>query len=138
VFLGSGLMDYRAARDAGARLALGSDVAGGPDLFMPRVARGMIEVGKIMDMQSPAPSAPITATEAFWQMTLGNAEAMAMEQDIGSLDVGKHADLLVVSPPMDLRDAPPPLQVARLLYGLRPDDVRHVIVKGRLVHSVSG
>ncbi|MEC9373286.1 MAG: amidohydrolase family protein, partial [Planctomycetota bacterium] len=45
-FLRSGHFDLDAARAHGVRLALGSDVAGGPDFAMPRVARAMIDVAK--------------------------------------------------------------------------------------------
>ncbi len=58
-FLRSGLFDLRSAREHGIRLALGSDVAAGPDLAMPRVARAMIEVAKLrLSRSTPAPSSP--------------------------------------------------------------------------------
>lgn len=132
-FLSSGWMDYRQARAQGVRLALGSDVAGGPDLFMPRVARAMIETAKAIDLQTSSPRPPLTAVEAFWQMTLGNAEALGLGEQIGSLEVGKQADLLVVRPPTRFAEWPESQQVARLLYGLRRQDVHCMFIQGRQV-----
>src|SRR5437762_3329725 len=44
--LEAGEMDQGRALGAGVSVSLGSDVAGGPDRSMVRVARGMIETGK--------------------------------------------------------------------------------------------
>src|SRR5690606_8965547 len=55
-FLGSGHFDLTTARERGVRVALGSDVAGGPDHAMPRVARAMIEVAKSRSFAATDPS----------------------------------------------------------------------------------
>ncbi|HVU62788.1 MAG TPA: amidohydrolase family protein, partial [Phycisphaerales bacterium] len=46
LFLQAGAMDRAARLHANIRLGLGSDIAGGPDASMPRVARAMIETAK--------------------------------------------------------------------------------------------
>lgn len=104
-FLRSGLFDLTAAREHGVRVALGSDVAGGPDHAMPRVARAMIEVAKTRAMLAPSQSRVFVPTPAdAWSMvTRGNALALGWE-DAGELRVGASADLLVLRTPDDWLD----------------------------------
>jgi guanine deaminase len=112
LFLRAGLFDLGAARRFGVRLALGSDVAAGPDLAMPRVARAMIETAKAraltVDGAAPVP----TPAEAWDLITRGNADALGWG-DAGRLEVGAAADVLVLRPPFAPQD---PNVVARLLY----------------------
>jgi guanine deaminase len=127
-FLGSGVFDLDAARRHGVRLALGSDVAAGPDLAMPRVARAMIEVAKMRRM-TIAPEAHIPSPAEAWQMiTRGNAEALGWD-DTGRLEVGAAADLLVLRPPFPVDEH----LIGRLLYTWRDEFIAHRIVAGRRV-----
>lgn len=89
-FLNAGSMDLRAHRSAGVRVSLGSDVAGGPDRSMVRVARAMIETAQRLG-HPPAPEA------CWWQITAGNAEALGLEGG-GRLEPGAPADVLVIRP----------------------------------------
>jgi guanine deaminase len=104
-FLRSGLFDLTTAMERGVRLALGSDVAGGPDHAMPRVARGMIEVAKARSMvaRDPARVKIPTPGEAWWMITRGNALALGWGNS-GELRVGADADLLVLRVPDDWHD----------------------------------
>ncbi len=104
-FLRSGLFDLAKASALGVRLALGSDVAGGPDHAMPRVARGMIEVAKTRALGAgdPARVKIPTPGEAWSMITRGNALALGWEQS-GELRVGADADLLVLRVPDDWHD----------------------------------
>jgi guanine deaminase len=127
-FLESGLFDLDAARRHGVRLALGSDVAAGPDLAMPRVARAMIEVAKLRRLAA-APDAPVpTPAEAWHLITAGNADALGLP-DGGRLAVGAAADLLVLDTPLPIDDA----FVGRLLYTWRTDYISHRILAGKLL-----
>ena len=70
------------------------------------------------------------ARDAFELATLGGARALGLEDQIGSVEPGKRADLVV----LDLARHEPNGDVyTTLVYSARPDDVRTVLVDGRLV-----
>ncbi|MFC1488672.1 amidohydrolase family protein [Thermodesulfobacteriota bacterium] len=64
--------------------------------------------------------------------TIGGAEAISLDRDIGSLEIGKAADLIVID------TAQPHLvpmynPVSHIVYAVRGSDVRDVIVSGRIL-----
>jgi guanine deaminase len=128
-FLKSGLFDLEAAREHGVRLALGSDVAAGPDIAMPRVARAMIEIAKIRAM-TVAPGAHVpTPAEAWRMITEGNADAIGWD-DTGRIDVDCAADLLVLRVPETWIDEH---LIGRILYNWSSDLIESRIVDGKLI-----
>lgn len=95
-FLGSGLMKLDQIRNAGIAVGLGSDVAAGPELNMWQVMRGAIDTQKARTFyERDVP--PLRVAEAFYLATTGGAHALGKGAAIGTLDVGKEADLLVVN-----------------------------------------
>ena len=95
LFLNSGIMPLDRWLDAGLRVGLASDVAGGPELDMWRVMRSAIESQKARSFYQPGVRIP-SAAEAFHLATLGGAAALGKEALIGTFDVGKEADLVVL------------------------------------------
>ncbi|TVQ30870.1 MAG: hypothetical protein EA376_11440 [Phycisphaeraceae bacterium] len=129
IFLEAGLFDLDAAREHGVRLALGSDVAAGPDVAMPRVARAMIEMAKLRRM-TIAPEAHVPTPEQAWSMiTRGNADALGWA-DAGRLEPGAAADLLILRTPETWLDEH---LVGRLIYNWSAELLVSRIVEGRLV-----
>ncbi|RMH27490.1 MAG: guanine deaminase [Planctomycetota bacterium] len=127
VFLGAGLFDLDAARAHGVRLALGSDIAAGPDAAMPRVARAMIETAKTRRL-TVAPGAHVPSPAEAWSLiTRGAADALGWA-DAGRIEVGAAADLLVLRPPDSWFDEH---LVGRLIYGWSPGLIEQRIVDGR-------
>lgn len=143
LFLQAGTMDLTAHRAAGVRVGLGSDVAGGPDVSMPRVARAMIDAVKMHRLRTdPAEwgNRPIpAAAEAWWQITAGNAAVLGLE-DSGRLVAGAPADLVIVQPELAVRasaGAEPGVAdaLSEMLY--RWDDrwITRTLVEGRIAYS---
>jgi guanine deaminase len=102
LFLGSGLLDWRALQDAGAGVALATDVGGGTSLSMLRT---MAEAYKVQALQG----VKLTAWKALYAATRGAARALQLEHEVGSLEAGTLADLAVwdwaTSPVAAHRDA---------------------------------
>ena len=128
-FLEAGIFDLRAACEHGVRVLLGSDVAAGPDISMPRVARAMIEVAKLRRMTVDDKALVPTPTEAWLMITRSNAAALGWA-DHGRLAVGDAADLLVLTPNVPHDEH----LIGRLLYGWDDAWIRHRIVCGRVRH----
>jgi 5-methylthioadenosine/S-adenosylhomocysteine deaminase len=64
--------------------------------------------------------------------TRGGAAALGLEQQIGSLEPGKRADLIVVEP-RRLHTTPSFSAVSTLVYATQSRDVRDVVVDGRVL-----
>lgn len=138
LFLQAGQMDRGGHLQAGMRVALGSDVAGGPDVCMLKVARAMIETAKTRRLVDGVTVVP-TPAQAWSQVTAGNADSLGWP-DAGRLTVGAAADLVILSAPASV-----PLGTAQarwweqtdplssVLYGFDERWIERVIVEGRTV-----
>lgn len=74
------------------------------------------------------------AREVFKLATLGGARAMGLENDIGSIEVGKKADLVLISldePHVNPVDGVDPYSL--LIYSLRSSDVYLTMVDGKIL-----
>jgi cytosine/adenosine deaminase-related metal-dependent hydrolase len=73
------------------------------------------------------------AAQVLELATLGGARALGLEAEIGSIEVGKYADLIALD--LDGPHAQPDGAdlVSRIVYSAGAADVRHVIVDGRIV-----
>jgi guanine deaminase len=91
LFLGSGLFDQARLKRAGVRIALATDVGGGTSYSMLHTAAEGYKVLQLNHQSWP----PL---EAFYQMTLGNARALSLDDRIGSIEAGKEADLIALDP----------------------------------------
>jgi guanine deaminase len=89
LFLGSGLFDMRRLDEAGARVALATDVGGGTSYSLLQTAN---EAYKVLQMNGQS----WPALQAFYQLTLGNARALGLEDRIGAIAPGFEADLVVL------------------------------------------
>src|SRR5215207_995646 len=74
----------------------------------------------------------ISAQQAFELATIRGAQALHMEKEIGSLETGKRADLLVID--RDTLNQIPLYNVySDLVYATKASDVETVIINGRIV-----
>jgi guanine deaminase len=95
LFIGSGLFNYERLKGAGVRIALATDVGGGTSYSMLRTAA---EAYKVMQLQGQN----LPALAGFDLMTRGNAAALGLENEIGTIARGAFADLVV----LDARPTP--------------------------------
>lgn len=127
--LGSGIAPIPEMLAAGCRVAIGAD--GAPcnnrlDAFAEMRLAALIQKPRL------GPEA-LPAAQVLELATLGGARALGLESEIGSIEVGKRADLVVVD--LDGPHAQPAEAdlISRLVYSARAADVRHVVVDGRVI-----
>jgi guanine deaminase len=91
LFLGSGLFGMKRLerRAKPVRAAVATDIGGGTSYSMLRT---LDEGYKVLQLQGDR----MTPLESFYRMTRGNAEALALEDRIGTLEVGSDADFVVL------------------------------------------
>ena len=100
LFLGSGLFNKAGLEQAGVRTAIATDVGGGTNYSMLRT---LDEGYKVLQLQRQR----LHPLACFFWVTLGNAEALSLQDRIGTLEPGTDADLVVLNAratqPMALR-----------------------------------
>lgn len=140
LFLNSGLCPLDRLRNAGLRIGLGSDVAGGPELNLWQVMRSAIESQKARRFQDP--SVPeLTPGQALYLATAEGARVTGQSQRTGSLTVGLEADFAVydlnAALPMQGRFHAPPHEAgeiaALMVYRGGPQALLSSWVRGRQV-----
>lgn len=88
LFLGSGLIDWRALDASGVAVAIASDVGGGTSLSIQRTLAHAYQVQALRGQR-------LTAWVALHAATRGSARALGLDAEIGSFDVGRSADVCV-------------------------------------------
>ena len=93
-YLGCGVAPLEELRRAGLRVGLGTDSpASTPSLDMFAEMRAAVEAARA---RAGRPDA-LLAADALELATLGGARALGLDGDVGSLGVGKRADLAIIS-----------------------------------------
>jgi 5-methylthioadenosine/S-adenosylhomocysteine deaminase len=127
--LASGIAPVEAMRKAGVAVGLGTDgAASNNDLDMFEAMRQAAFLHKLVAGDPRAIPAPV----ALEMATIEGARAMGMEHEIGSLEAGKRADLLVVSM-ASARQTPMYDPVSHIVYVTHGDDVQTTIVNGKVL-----
>ena len=88
LFLGSGLFDWPAAREAGFAVSVASDVGGGTSLSMQRTLADGYKVQALR-------GARLNAFSALHAATLGAAQSLGLAHEIGHLGEGAYADVVL-------------------------------------------
>ena len=146
LFLSSGMMPLGDYLRAGVRLGLGSDVAAGPELSMFTVMRAGTVTQRVLELTGRADrSVAVRPIDWLRLGTLGGAAVLGLEDRIGSIELGKEADLIAVDPRMTtpLQGDEPRIAAAddvlsRLIFRPHPNMVRGAWVRGRLLAGPPG
>ena len=130
--LGSGLADVRAWRRAGVRSGLGSDGAACNNRLDTFAEMGLAAgIARVKHRDDPLPARDVVALA-----TCGGAAALGLSAEIGSLEPGKCADVVVVGvtgahhAPFADRDP-----YTTLVHAARATDVRLTMVDGRVLYA---
>jgi 5-methylthioadenosine/S-adenosylhomocysteine deaminase len=127
--LASGVAPVPQMMRAGVAVGLGTDgAASNNDLDM---WEEMDTAAKLHKLTTGDPKV-LTAEEALSLATINGARALHMESDIGSLETGKRADIVVVD--LDALNQTPRYNIySHLVYATKAADVRTVVIEGRVV-----
>ena len=130
MMLASGVSPVAELRSAGVAVGLGTDGPAGSnnDLDLMEEMDLAAKLAKITKMDPLAMNAKAVVEMA----TIEGAKALHMEKEIGSLEPGKKADLILIG--LDEPNAVPMYDIyAQLAYALKASDVETVIIGGRVV-----
>ena len=132
--LGCGIAPVRALLDAGVTVGLGTDSpASTPSFDMFEELRAAVSLARAREHRPDA----LGAHEALGLATLGSAKALGLDAEIGSLELGKRADLTIVSlegsPFLPWEDP-----AAAVVLGGSPDRVTATLVGGEVRYERGG
>ncbi|HET9994741.1 MAG TPA: amidohydrolase [Candidatus Acidoferrum sp.] len=130
MMLSSGVAPVPEMRAAGVAVGLGTDGPAGSnnDLDLMEEMDLAAKLQKITKMDPRALGAKTVVEMA----TIEGAKAVHMEKEIGSLEAGKKADIILIG--LDAPNAVPMYDVySQLAYALKGSDVETVIIGGRVV-----
>jgi len=130
MMLASGVSPVPELRAAGVAVGLGTDGPAGSnnDLDLMEEMDLAAKLAKLTKMNPLALNAPAVVEMA----TIEGARALHMDKEIGSLEKGKKADLVLIS--LDEPNAVPMYDIyAQLAYALKASNVETVVIGGRVV-----
>jgi 5-methylthioadenosine/S-adenosylhomocysteine deaminase len=127
--LSSGTAPLPAFKKAGVNVGLGTDgAASNNDMDMFEAMRQAAFQQKLITKDPTA----VSAAEALEMATIGGARVLGQHARIGSLEVGKRADLIVVDVSKP-RQTPLYDPVAQIVFASHGDDVLTTIVNGKIL-----
>ncbi|MGH9754869.1 MAG: amidohydrolase family protein [Blastocatellia bacterium] len=125
--LSSGAAPIPRMLESSLRVGLGTDgAASNHDLSMWEEMDTAAKLHKLVTMSPTV----VTAQQSLDMATIGGARALHMEREIGSLEAGKRADLIVVDLGA-LHLTPMYNIISHLVYAAKASDVTDTIVNGR-------
>jgi len=127
--IASGIAPVPRMLRAGVKVGFGTDgAASNNNLDLLEEAR----IGAFLHKLATGDPTVLPAAQALYLATLGSAKALGLDMNIGSLEQGKKADIILMDftgPHMCPRHD----VISQIIYSARACDVRTVIIDGRLV-----
>lgn len=127
--LGSGIADMKFLIEGGINVALGSDGAGSTGtLSMFDEIKNSAYSEKVLYKMASA----MSAKRVLEMATIKGAKAIGLQKDVGAIDIGKKADLIIID--LNKPHLTPLHNVySTLAYSVRGTDVETVIIDGKVV-----
>ena len=127
--LGSGIARVKEMHKAGINLTIGTDGAiSGNDLDMWLAMRLTCGLAKGVNMEADA----LTAEQVLHMATISGAKALGKSDSLGSLEIGKNADFILVDI-NNCHSVPLFDPITHLVFGAGRSDVTDVFVSGKHV-----
>ncbi|QRN85584.1 amidohydrolase [Clostridia bacterium] len=130
MYLSSGVPPIPKFNVAGLTVGLGTDGAGSNN------SNDMIELLKMTALlQKVTHRDPtiMTAGKVLEMATIEGAKALGLDHEIGSLEVGKKADLFLFDPALDMKAIPMHNPISTLIYSSGNKNVETVLIDGKVV-----
>jgi cytosine/adenosine deaminase-related metal-dependent hydrolase len=127
-YLGYGIAPLSQLLERGVAVGLGTDGAASYTYDMLEIGRtaGILQKATKLDAEA------VTAEEIMEMLTIQGAKVLGLDNEIGSIEVGKKADMIIV----DYRVPhllPGGRWLPKLIYSARGSDVLHTVVEGRVI-----
>jgi 5-methylthioadenosine/S-adenosylhomocysteine deaminase len=130
MMLASGVAPVAEERKAGMRMGLGADSPAGSNNDL-NLMEEMDLAAKLQKVSKMDPQV-LGAKGALEMATIEGARALHMEKEIGSLEAGKKADLVVLN--LGVPNAVPTYDVySQIVYSLKASEVETVMIGGKTV-----
>lgn len=130
MYLSSGVAPIPRLVEAGVTVGIATDGAASNN------SNDMLEVLKfaaLMQKVHHLDPTIITAEKVLEMATIDGARALGLENEVGSLEVGKKADLFIFNPALSAKAVPMHNPVSTLVYSSSPVNVEMVIIDGSIV-----
>ncbi|KAK9701951.1 hypothetical protein K7432_011484 [Basidiobolus ranarum] len=105
-YFGNGSLSVKKLWRSGVKCGLGTDIAGGYSISMLSAIRQAVITSRFLEVArleedktadtTDSNSLQLNYKEAFWLATMGGAESLGIHNDVGSFEVGKSLDALLV------------------------------------------
>ena len=89
-FIGSGLFDMAGLTARGIACGLATDTGGGSSFSMLRTMAAAYEIGQLR-------ATPLHAAQLIWLATAGSAKSLHLHSNIGTINDGMEADLIILN-----------------------------------------
>lgn len=130
MYLSSGVAPVPEMLEKGITVSLGVDGAASNN------SQDMIELMKLTALQhkvNKCDPLAISAEKVLELATIDGARAVGLENEIGSLEVGKKADIVIFNPMLSPKSIPMHNPVSTLVYSSSMHNIESAIVDGRII-----
>jgi cytosine/adenosine deaminase-related metal-dependent hydrolase len=127
--LGSGIAKVPEMLDTGINVSIGAD--GPPCNNNLNIFNEMKLAGLIQKLRIGADSMP--AENIFKMATINGAKALGLEKDIGTLEEGKKADIVLLKSNIHSFDYEEKNILSTIIYSMNRDNVAYTIVNGKIL-----
>ena len=129
--LASGVFDYEATKEAGIPITIGTDgPASNNDVDMIEEVR----LASFLAKGSSLSPTVASAKEVLYSSTIGGARAIGRDDELGSIEVGKKADIAIIKRANQMKLYPAYDPYSAIVYSSNGDNVFATVVNGKILY----